>query len=109
MINVSSYCEENQNNFKAHLELLVKIKLNESKLHKIIKQILGLEINHAVSLHCKFCCYLRNNFAKLNVFFEALNYETIDQKKAYELPGLFGKWNDMEVADKCKPLDKKHW
>ena len=33
---------------------------------------------------------LRNNFAKLNVFFEALNYETIDQKKAYELPGLFG-------------------
>ena len=28
--------------------------------------------------------YLKNNFAKLNVYFEALNYETVEQKKAYE-------------------------
>ncbi|CAK8682609.1 unnamed protein product [Clavelina lepadiformis] len=34
--------------------------------------------------------YVRNNFAKLNVFFEALNYETIEQKIAYEIPGLLG-------------------
>uniref|UniRef100_H2YK56 Uncharacterized protein n=1 Tax=Ciona savignyi TaxID=51511 RepID=H2YK56_CIOSA len=34
--------------------------------------------------------YVRNNFAKLNIFFEALNYETIEQKVAYEIPGLFG-------------------
>ena len=26
----------------------------------------------------------------MNVFFEALNYETIEQKKAYEVPGLLG-------------------
>ena len=28
--------------------------------------------------------YVKNNFAKLNVYFEALNYETVEQKKAYE-------------------------
>lgn len=26
----------------------------------------------------------------LDIFFEALNYETIEQKKAYELAGLLG-------------------
>jgi len=36
--------------------------------------------------------FQRNNFAKLNVFFEALNYETIEQKRAYEIPGLLGKF-----------------
>jgi len=34
--------------------------------------------------------YVKRNFLKLNVFFEALNYETIEQKVAYEVPGLFG-------------------
>lgn len=34
--------------------------------------------------------YVKNNFAKLNVYFEALNYETVEQKKAYEVPGLLG-------------------
>ena len=32
--------------------------------------------------------YVKNNFAKLNVYFEALNYETVEQKKAYE-----GEWS----------------
>nr|CAB3223586.1 acid-sensing ion channel 2 [Phallusia mammillata] len=34
--------------------------------------------------------YVKDNFVKLNIFFEALNYETIEQKVAYEIPGLFG-------------------
>nr|CAB3223602.1 acid-sensing ion channel 2 [Phallusia mammillata] len=34
--------------------------------------------------------YVKNNYVKLNIFFEALNYETIEQKVAYEIPGLFG-------------------
>ena len=34
--------------------------------------------------------YVKRNFAKLNVYFEALNYETVEQKKAYEVPGLLG-------------------
>ncbi|XP_043931335.1 acid-sensing ion channel 4 [Protopterus annectens] len=34
--------------------------------------------------------YIRENFLVLDVFFEALNYETIEQKKAYELAGLLG-------------------
>ncbi|CAG5086450.1 Oidioi.mRNA.OKI2018_I69.PAR.g11213.t1.cds [Oikopleura dioica] len=34
--------------------------------------------------------YIRKNFAKLNVFFEALNYEKIEQKKAYEFGALLG-------------------
>lgn len=33
----------------------------------------------------------RDNILVLDVFFEALNYETIEQKKAYEVAGLLGK------------------
>jgi len=36
--------------------------------------------------------YVKNNFAKLNVYFEALNYETVEQKKAYEGKNLTS-WN----------------
>ncbi|KAI5607563.1 acid-sensing ion channel 1B, partial [Silurus asotus] len=35
--------------------------------------------------------YISDNILVLDIFFEALNYETIEQKKAYELPGLLGK------------------
>ncbi|XP_051998599.1 acid-sensing ion channel 4-A [Xyrauchen texanus] len=34
--------------------------------------------------------YIRDNFLVLDVFFEALNYETIEQKKAYDVAGLLG-------------------
>lgn len=35
-------------------------------------------------------CDFRDNILVLDVFFEALNYETIEQKKAYEVAGLLG-------------------
>ncbi|XP_053705555.1 acid-sensing ion channel 1A-like isoform X1 [Synchiropus splendidus] len=38
--------------------------------------------------------YIKENILVLDIFFEALNYETIEQKKAYEVAGLLG-----EVAD----------
>uniref|UniRef100_A0AAY5EV02 Acid sensing ion channel subunit 2 n=1 Tax=Electrophorus electricus TaxID=8005 RepID=A0AAY5EV02_ELEEL len=34
--------------------------------------------------------YITDNILVLDVFFEALNYETIEQKKAYEIAGLLG-------------------
>ncbi|XP_072521845.1 acid-sensing ion channel 1B isoform X2 [Salminus brasiliensis] len=34
--------------------------------------------------------YISDNILVLDIFFEALNYETIEQKKAYELAGLLG-------------------
>ena len=34
--------------------------------------------------------YIKNNFVKLNIFFEALNYESVEQKAAYEFSGLLG-------------------
>ncbi|XP_061082333.1 acid-sensing ion channel 4-A isoform X2 [Conger conger] len=34
--------------------------------------------------------YIRDNFLVLDIFFEALNYETIDQKKAYDVAALLG-------------------
>lgn len=40
-----------------------------------------------------------DNILVLDIYFEALNYETIEQKKAYELAGLLGK----EMAVKCFP------
>lgn len=36
--------------------------------------------------------FYRDNILVLDVFFEALNYETIEQKKAYEVAGLLGRW-----------------
>ena len=37
----------------------------------------------------RFPC--RENILVLDIFFEALNYETIEQKKAYEVAALLGK------------------
>ncbi|GAA6075191.1 acid-sensing ion channel 2 isoform X1, partial [Tachysurus ichikawai] len=34
--------------------------------------------------------YITDNILVLDIFFEALNYETIEQKKAYEVAGLLG-------------------
>lgn len=34
--------------------------------------------------------YIAENILVLDIYFEALNYETIEQKKAYELAGLLG-------------------
>ncbi|KTG36468.1 hypothetical protein cypCar_00002492 [Cyprinus carpio] len=34
--------------------------------------------------------YIRDNFLILDIFFEALNYETIEQKKAYDIAGDIG-------------------
>ncbi|KAG5279492.1 hypothetical protein AALO_G00078360 [Alosa alosa] len=34
--------------------------------------------------------YIEDNILVLDIFFEALNYETIEQKKAYEVAGLLG-------------------
>ncbi|XP_015264107.1 PREDICTED: acid-sensing ion channel 3 [Gekko japonicus] len=34
--------------------------------------------------------YIRENLLVLDIFFEALSYETIEQKKAYEVAGLLG-------------------
>ncbi|XP_063068036.1 acid-sensing ion channel 4-A-like [Engraulis encrasicolus] len=34
--------------------------------------------------------YIRDNFLVLDIFFEALNYEKIEQKKAYDVAGLLG-------------------
>lgn len=39
----------------------------------------------------RFACVDRENILVLDIFFEALNYETIEQKKAYEVAGLLGK------------------
>lgn len=36
--------------------------------------------------------FFRDNFLVLDIFFEALNYETIEQKKAYDVAGLLGRY-----------------
>lgn len=43
-----------------------------------------------------------DNLLVLDIFFEALNYETIEQKKAYELAGLLGK----DAAVECFPVNR---
>lgn len=45
-----------------------------------------------VSKHALVCSLLRENILVLDIFFEALNYEKIEQKKAYEIAGLLGKF-----------------
>lgn len=47
------------------------------------------KVTHAgCALVCPLC---RENILVLDIFFEALNYEKIEQKKAYEIAGLLGK------------------
>ncbi|XP_064183674.1 acid-sensing ion channel 4-A-like [Anguilla rostrata] len=40
--------------------------------------------------HNKTVDYIRDNFLVLDIFFEALSYETIEQRKAYNMAGLLG-------------------
>lgn len=35
----------------------------------------------------------------MDIFFEALNYEKIEQKKAYELAGLLGEINHLSTEE----------
>lgn len=45
-------------------------------------------------------CLDRDNILVLDIFFEALNYETIEQKKAYEVAGLLGIANNLSSCMK---------
>lgn len=47
------------------------------------KRINNMKMTDLLSFH-------RDNILVLDIFFEALNYETIEQKKAYEVAGLLG-------------------
>lgn len=41
-----------------------------------------------------YAFFSRENFLVLDIFFEALNYETIEQKKAYDVAGLLGMFSE---------------
>lgn len=43
-------------------------------------------------IHVYIFSVSRDNFLVLDIFFEALNYETIEQKKAYDVAGLLGEF-----------------
>lgn len=43
-------------------------------------------------------CPHRENFLVLDIFFEALNYEAIEQKKAYDLAGLLGDFLNLPMG-----------
>jgi len=45
--------------------------------------------------------FYRENILVLDIFFEALNYETIEQKKAYEVAALLGKERSGEQPGVC--------
>lgn len=49
------------------------------------------------SLRALSCLLCRENILVLDIFFEALNYEKIEQKKAYEIAGLLGKTPTLTV------------
>lgn len=48
--------------------------------------------------------FYRENILVLDIFFEALNYETIEQKKAYEVAALLGKEGSGVCFGGCEPL-----
>lgn len=45
-----------------------------------------------------FSSFYRENILVLDIFFEALNYETIEQKKAYEVAALLGKRSGVQCG-----------
>ncbi|TTL41551.1 Acid-sensing ion channel 1A [Bagarius yarrelli] len=44
--------------------------------------------------------YIADNILVLDIFFEALNYETIEQRRAYEVAGLLAKYKLCRCSDK---------
>lgn len=64
--------------------------------HNLIQSVQYIEYICDLRL-CAPPCFYSDNILVLDIFFEALNYETIEQKKAYELAGLLGK----KMAVKC--------
>lgn len=50
------------------------------------------------------CSLLRENILVLDIFFEALNYEKIEQKKAYEIAGLLGEFRIRVGFGMCSSL-----
>ena len=48
--------------------------------------------------------FYRENILVLDIFFEALNYETIEQKKAYEVAALLGKEGSGVQSGVCVSL-----
>lgn len=57
-----------------------------------------------------YFAFCRDNILVLDVFFEALNYETIEQKKAYEVAGLLGRFFLSATFDfpKLDPICVSH-
>lgn len=55
-------------------------------------------------LRALFCLLHRENILVLDIFFEALNYEKIEQKKAYEIAGLLGKIPTVTEQAACHTL-----
>lgn len=53
------------------------------------------------------CPLHRENILVLDIFFEALNYEKIEQKKAYEIAGLLGKIPTLTEQAACHTLQIK--
>lgn len=51
-----------------------------------------------------FSSFYRENILVLDIFFEALNYETIEQKKAYEVAALLGKRRSGVQCGVCVSL-----
>ncbi|KAM6215093.1 acid-sensing ion channel 1 isoform 1-T1 [Rhynchocyon petersi] len=47
--------------------------------------------------------YIGENILVLDIFFEVLNYETIEQKKAYEIAGLLGELQMIPAPILCHP------
>ncbi|XP_021234894.1 acid-sensing ion channel 1 isoform X1 [Numida meleagris] len=45
--------------------------------------------------------YIGENILVLDIFFEALNYETIEQKKAYEVAGLLGEHSGLMAVPRA--------
>lgn len=53
-----------------------------------IQETITVHVTSRMTSHPSVCS---DNILVLDIYFEALNYETIEQKKAYELAGLLGK------------------
>lgn len=65
-----------------------------AKPPRVLRYNLRFENAHkwnCLSLRAPFRLLRRENILVLDIFFEALNYEKIEQKKAYEIAGLLGK------------------
>ncbi|KAL7977906.1 hypothetical protein Chor_010858 [Crotalus horridus] len=88
MVHMPEFLVEKDNNFCSCLMPCEAVRYNKEL--SVVKIPSKASAKYLARKYNRSEQYIAENLLVLDIFFEALNYETIEQKKAYEVAGLLG-------------------